>query len=264
MNTISKTEAIVKNKLTELFERKKKNILSVFFTAGYPKLNDTEKIIRELQSSGVDLIEVGIPFSDPLADGPVIQQSSEQALKNGMNLELLFAQLSEIKNEISIPLVLMGYVNPVMQFGVEKFVQKCKETGISGVILPDLPLEVYRNNYQELFEKNELSNIFLITPKTDPERIKQIDSVSTGFIYLVSSSSTTGKKATLNEDGFKKIKDMKLKNPLMIGFGISDKTSFLKACELANGAIIGSAFVKAIAKGKPEEKVPAFISTILN
>src|ERR1035437_3288022 len=256
----------MKNRITALFERKDKNILSIYFTAGYPGLNDTKTIIAELEKSGVDLIEIGMPFSDPVADGPVIQHSSEIALQNGMSINLLFEQLKEIRRSISIPLILMGYLNPVMQYGIENFCQKCKETGIDGTIIPDLPLEIYEAEYKEIFEENSLSNIFLVTPQTSDERIRKIDTLSTGFIYMVSSSSTTGVKGAVNEEQiayFEKIRTMNLRSKLLIGFGISDKDSFEKASGYANGAIIGSAFVKALAgEGKIEVKVRTFIQKL--
>ena len=256
----------MKNRITALFERKDKNILSIYFTAGYPELNDTQTIITELEKSGADLIEIGMPFSDPVADGPVIQHSSEIALQNGMSINLLFEQLKEIRRSISIPLILMGYLNPVMQYGIENFCQKCKETGIDGTIIPDLPLEIYEAEYKEIFEENSLSNIFLVTPQTSDERIRKIDTLSTGFIYMVSSSSTTGVKGAVNEEQlayFEKIRTMNLRSKLLIGFGISDKASFEKASGYANGAIIGSAFVKALAgEGKIEVKVRTFIQKL--
>jgi tryptophan synthase alpha chain len=257
----------MENRITKLFERKNKNILSVYFTAGYPNLNDTQKIIVELEKNGVDLIEIGMPFSDPVADGPVIQKSSEIALQNGMTIKLLFEQLKEIRKSVSIPLILMGYLNPVMQYGIENFCLKCKETGIDGTIIPDLPLEIFESEYNGIFESNSLSNIFLITPQTPDERIQKIDSVSTGFIYMVSSSSTTGVKGGVDDEQmayFERIREMKLNSRLLIGFGISDKASFEKASRYANGAIIGSAFVKAI-EGETtiESKVKAFVQKIL-
>ncbi len=254
----------MQNRLTELFERKKENILSVFFTAGYPSLDDTTEIIRLLEKSGADIIEIGMPFSDPLADGPVIQRSSEEALKNGMSISILFEQLQNLRKEIKIPVVLMGYINPVMQYGMEKFVQKCSETGVDGVILPDLPPEIFVKDYQDLFKENNLSKIFLITPQTSPERIKMIDTYSSGFLYLVSSSGTTGKEAVFQEENYLKIKSLPLKNPVLIGFGISDKKSFEKASSFSNGAIIGSAFVREISEGKLSDKVPAFIKSVIN
>jgi len=238
------------NRIQELFSRKKENILSIYFTAGFPKLDDTALILDELEKNGADMIEVGIPFSDPLADGPVIQHSSEVALKNGMSLKLLFEQLSKsaIENPQSA-ILLMGYLNPVLQYGMENFCKKAKECGIDGVILPDLPLSEYVNEYKDIFEKYGILNIFLITPQTAESRIRMIDEYSKGFIYMVSSASTTGKTTGVNdaqEKYFQRIINMKLKNPVMIGFGISDKASFEKACSYANGAIIGSAFIKAI------------------
>lgn len=254
----------MKNRITELFKRKKEKVLSVFFTAGYPLLNNTAEIIKLLQEQGADMVEIGIPFSDPLADGPVIQKSSEEALKNGMTLKLLFEQLKDLRKEVSVPLVLMGYVNPVLQFGMENFIIKCKETGIDGVILPDLPIDVYMDNYKSLFEENQVSFVFLVTSKTSAERIKLIDSISTGFIYLVSFSGTTGGKVEFDKNGYSNIRSLHLKNPSLIGFGISDNETFEKACSFSNGVIIGSAFVKELEKGNPSETIPVFIESILN
>jgi len=237
------------NAINKLFEEKKKNILSIYFTAGFPKLNDTTVILNELISTGVDMIEIGIPFSDPLADGPTIQRSSEAALKNGMSLKLLLEQLQTAN--CKLPTLLMGYLNPVLQFGVENFCKRSSEVGIRGVIIPDLPMEEYISEYKSIFEKYNLKNIFLITPQTSEKRIRMIDEYSDGFIYMVSSSSTTGVKKGIDaekEKYFKRIKEMKLKNPLVVGFGISDKKSFSKACEYANGAIIGSAFINSLEK----------------
>ena len=253
----------MKNRKISLFEGKNKNILSIYFTAGYPKLSDTQVIIKELEKNGTDLIEIGMPFSDPVADGPVIQHSSEIALKNGMTIHLLFEQLKEIRKSVSIPLILMGYLNPVLQYGIEDFCKKCNEIGIDGTIIPDLPLEIYETEYKDVFEKNSLSNIFLVTPQTSDERIRKIDALSTGFIYLVSSSSTTGVKGAVNKEQiayFERIRSLNLRSKLLIGFGISDKASFEKASGFANGAIIGSAFVKTIAdEGDIESKVNGFI-----
>ncbi len=255
------------NRIKELFIRKPKNIVSVFFTAGYPKLNQTGAIIRELENSGADLIEVGMPFSDPLADGPTIQESSMIALANGMTIELLFEQLEDIRKEVSLPLILMGYLNPVMQFGVERFCAKCKSVGIDGLIIPDLPLLEYQERYLSVFEENGLENIFLITPQTTDERVKLIDDLTDSFIYMVSSSSTTGAKENILESQsvyFEHIKNLGLKNPVLIGFGISNYKTFSKACEFANGAIIGSAFVKALGTSTDELKhtVQKFIKSI--
>ena len=252
------------NRISALFKRKDKNILSIYFTAGYPDLDDTVKIISQLEKSGVDLIEIGMPFSDPVADGPVIQNSSEIALKNGMTIKMLFQQLTQIRMSVSIPLILMGYLNPVMQYGVEDFCKKCKEIGIDGTIIPDLPLEVYESEYKEIFEINSLSNIFLITPQTTNERIRKIDALSTGFIYMVSSSSTTGVKGEVSDEQvsyFERVRNMNLLSKRLIGFGIYDKASFEKASLYANGAIIGSAFVKALEgeQVETEAKVKNFI-----
>jgi tryptophan synthase alpha chain len=245
------------NRISSLFLRKK-NILSIYFTAGFPKQNDTVDTIAALVQYGTDLIEIGIPFSDPLADGPVIQQSSEQALANGMSLKLLFEQLGSLgkarnrENGEEVPLILMGYLNPVMQYGMEAFCKKARELGIDGVILPDLPLQEYLDEYKTLFEKYGLINIFLITPQTSPGRIRFIDEHSEGFIYMVSSASTTGAKSSIGTEQisyFERIRNMKLRNPVLIGFGISDRFTFSKACEYAPGAIIGSAFVKALSVG---------------
>ena len=256
------------NRIDQLFSQKKENILSVYFTAGFPKLNDTIPILESLAKNDVDLVEIGIPFSDPLADGPVIQESSRVALENGMNIKLLFQQLSSLPPATkNLPLILMGYLNPVMQFGIENFCREANKVGIAGVILPDLPIDVYQNEYKTIFEKYNLKNIFLITPQTSDERIKFIDENSSGFIYMVSSASTTGVKNGIDvekEKYFARIKSMKLKNPLVIGFGISDNKTFSKACEYANGAIIGSAFVKSLEKGNSEPSIGKFVTEIRN
>jgi tryptophan synthase alpha chain len=258
----------MKNRINQLFETKKGNILSIYFTAGFPNLNGTIKIIRELEKNNVDLIEIGIPFSDPTADGPTIQHSSEVALKNGMSVKLLFEQLKEIRNSVKIPLILMGYFNPVLQFGVENFCEKCNETGIDGTILPDLPPDEFEMHYKEIFTKNNLHNILLITPQTSEKRIRQIDDASGGFIYMVSSSSTTGagkKVEDFHPDYFGRVQQMNLKNPRLIGFGISDNATFTNACKYANGAIIGSAFVKSFDKKLTiEESISSFVNQILS
>ena len=224
-----------------------KKILSIYFTAGYPELNDTVRILQELEKNGVDLIEIGLPFSDPLADGPTIQESSTAALKKGMHTELLFEQLKDIRKSVSIPLIIMGYFNPVFQYGVEAFCKKCHEIGIDGLILPDLPLDVYQSEYEVIFKKYGLINVFLITPQTSDERIKQIDDASNGFIYMVSSASTTGTTKGFGEEQqhyFDRISAMKLKNPQIVGFGINNAETFKQATRYAAGAIIGSAFIK--------------------
>lgn len=256
------------NRIKELFQRKTEGIVSVYFTAGYPKLNHTEAVLHELEYAGADLVEVGMPFSDPLADGPVIQDSSTVALANGMTLELLFDQLENIRREVKIPIVLMGYLNPVLQFGMEAFCEKCEAVGIDGLILPDLPLAEYNKHYKELFAKHGLENIFLITPQTSDERVKMIDSITDSFIYMVSSSSTTGAKESIidsQESYFNRINSMGLKNPRLIGFGISNYATYSKACEYANGVIIGSAFVKSLAgcKGELKQTVSSFMKSIV-
>jgi len=234
--------------ISELFNTDKK-LVSIYFTAGFPQLRDTVEIIENLEKSGVDLIEIGLPFSDPLADGPTIQESSTKALRNGMTTELLFEQLSDIRQRVNIPLIIMGYFNPVMQYGVEAFCQKCEDIGIDALILPDLPLREYQLHYKEIFNRHGLDLIYLITPQTPEERIRAIDEMSNSFIYMVSSSSTTGAKAGFSEENqgyFKRIADMKLTNPTLVGFGISDKNSFDQATAHSQGAIIGSAFIKHI------------------
>ena len=236
------------NRIKKKLEGNKK-LLSIYFTAGYPDLEDTVPILESLEANGVDMVEIGLPFSDPLADGPTIQASSTQALKNGMTTEILFDQLKNIRQNITIPLVLMGYFNPVLQYGVEAFCKKCHEIGIDGCILPDLPLAEYSEHYQHIFEKYGLINIFLITPQTSEERIKQIDSASKGFIYMVSSASTTGSYTGFGDDQtnyFKRISAMQLKNPQVVGFGIHNAETFTAATENAKGAIIGSAFIKML------------------
>ena len=226
-------------------------LLSIYFTAGYPQLNDTVTIIKALEANGVDMIEIGLPFSDPLADGPTIQDSSTAALKNGMNSELLFQQLANIRASVKIPLIIMGYFNPILQFGVEEFCKKCQEVGIDGLIIPDLPADVYNEQYRLIFETYGLINIFLITPQTSEERIRFIDSISNGFIYMVSSASVTGSQSGFGaeqEAYFKRIHAMQLKNPQIVGFGIKDRETFSQATRYAKGAIIGSAFIKMLTK----------------
>ena len=251
------------NRLTERLSAEGK-ILSIYATAGFPKLKDTLQVLKELENVGVDLIEIGMPFSDPLADGPTIQESSTKALINGMTTELLFEQLKEVRNHLSIPLILMGYFNPVLQFGVEKFLKNAAEIGIDGVILPDLPLEVYEREYKDLFEAYGLSMIFLITPQTPERRIRQIEQASTSFIYMVSTSSTTGAQEGFNEESmeyFKRIEAMNLQVPTLVGFGISNASSYHQATSHSKGAIIGSAFIKALSK-EGIEGIPAFIRSI--
>ena len=229
--------------------KEEKKILSVYFTAGFPRLDDTKKIISKLEKHNVDLIEVGIPFSDPLADGETIQKSSKKAIENGMTIHTLFSQLKDLRKKVKIPVILMGYLNPIIQFGIEKFCMKSKEIGIDGLIIPDLPVEIFIEEYKNLFIKNNLFNIFLITPQTSEERIKLIDKNSKGFIYMVSSSSITGPKKNLEDTSFKyfdKISNMNLNNPSIVGFGISNRETYEKVVERSKGAIIGSAFIKFI------------------
>ncbi len=236
------------NRINNLFNQKKKNILSIYFTAGFPQLNDTVTILNALQKHGADLIEIGMPYSDPLADGPVIQSSSMTALHNGMTIKLLFEQLKDCRKKINIPLILMGYLNPVMQHGIEKFCAEAKNAEIDGIILPDLPMDEFENEYKSIFEKYNLIFIFLITPETSEERIRKIDDLSTGFIYAVSSSSITGtdKNMAAQENYFRRLENMNLKNEVIIGFGIKDHKTFSQACNHTAGSIIGTAYIKAI------------------
>ena len=258
------------NKIEKLFSEKDKNILSIYFTAGFPQLNDTGKILAALQSQGADVIEIGMPYSDPLADGPVIQQSSMRALQNGMTIKILFDQLQAFRNsshsEKTVPLILMGYLNPVLQFGFEHFCAEANKAGIAGIILPDLPIVEYENEYQPILEKYGLSFIFLITPETSEERIRKIDSLTSGFIYAVSSSSITGSATDMHaqESYFQRIKDLNLKNKVLIGFGIRDHATFTLAGKYAAGAIIGTAYINHIEKGNDIQKdTDVFLNSIL-
>ncbi len=235
------------NSIQELFQKKDKNLLSIYFTSGYPKLDDTARIIQKLSKSTVDFIEVGLPYSDPLADGPTIQDSSQKALENGINLDVIFQQLMPLKETNKTPLVLMGYLNQLLKYGEEKFCQKVVDCGIDTLIIPDLPMVEFENHYQELFDNYGLTNVFLITPHTSEDRIRKIDSYSKAFIYVVASASITGAKGAISNNQisyFERIKSMNLKSRLIVGFGISDKSTFNTACNYANGAIIGSAFIK--------------------
>ncbi len=234
------------NRIQKLFGEKKTNILNVFYTAGFPNLTDTVSIAEFLEQAGVDIIEIGIPFSDPIADGPVIQESNKIALENGMTLKLLLQQVKEARTKVNLPIILMGYINPIMQYGIEKFCNDAASAGIDGVILPDMPMDIYQTEYKSIFESYKLSNTFLISPTTSEKRIRQIDEATNGFIYAVSSSSTTGARQGFDEEQenyFKKLQSMKLKNPFLIGFGISNHQTFSRACEYASGAIVGSAFI---------------------
>lgn len=251
------------NRINQKLQEDKK-LLSIYFTAGFPKLNDTVSIIQELEKNNVDMIEIGLPFSDPLADGPIIQESSTIAIENGMTTSLLFEQLKEIRKTVQIPLIIMGYFNPMLQFGMEKFCQKCAEVGVDGLIIPDLPLQIYETEYKAIFEKYNLKNIFLITPQTSLERILQIDAISDSFIYMVSSAAVTGSQSgfgTEQLEYFKRIAKMKLKNPQIIGFGIKDLTTLNQATEFQKGAIIGSAFINFLKKN-PVTNISNFIRRI--
>lgn len=244
------------NRINQLFERKNNHILSVYFTAGFPKLEDTLPTLECLQANGVDLVEVGVPFSDPLADGVVIQNSSQQALKNGMSIRKLFDQLSDVRAKIQIPLVMMGYLNPIMQFGFERFCAECSRVGVDGMIIPDLPMADYLNGYKAIAEQYGLEFIFLITPETSDERIREIDSHTNGFIYMVSSAAVTGTQNSFDSklEYFNRINSMNLKNPRLIGFGISNKATLDTVHQYSSGAIIGSAFIKALNETQDVEK----------
>lgn len=252
------------NRIDQVF-REKKDILNVYFTAGYPNLDDTLRIAKSLEEAGADILEIGMPFSDPVADGPTIQESSQKALENGMTIEKLFEQLQLLRKEISIPVLLMGYINPVLQFGIERFCNKCKEVGIDGLIVPDLPMQEYLESYSATFKNHEIHNIFLVSPNTSETRIKEIDEKSGGFIYVVSSSSITGAKQGV-QDGqieyYKRIQSMKLSTPQLIGFGISDRNTFSTACTYSSGAIIGSAFIKQLNQDSSEGAVKNFVKKI--
>jgi tryptophan synthase alpha chain len=252
-------------KLETLFAQKNNNVLNVYFTACYPTIDSTTLLLQALQDAKVDIIEVGMPYSDPIADGEVIQQSNMQALQNGFSIDFLFKQLQAAKKTIHVPIILMGYLNPVLQYGIENFCNAAAQAGVAGVILPDLPMQAYEKSYKKYFDNYNLDFIFLVTPQTTTERIKEADALSTGFVYVVSSSSTTG-ASNATEDKiayFKKIQKLKLNNPTLIGFGIHDAETYNQACHYANGAIIGSAFIKAIS-GKKDvtNAAKTFIKTI--
>ena len=254
------------NRIKQLFANKgDKRILSIYYTAGYPDLNSTVNIAEALEKAGADFLEIGFPYSDPVADGPTIQHSSEAALQNGMTLNILFDQLKDLRQRVNIPVFLMGYVNPVLQYGVENFCKACAEVGVDGVIVPDLPMYEYEEQYRTVFEAHGLSNIFLVTPQTSEERIRKIDSLSTGFIYLLSSSATTGKNLAVSENTesyFSRIANMGLNNPTVIGFGISDHRTFTHATDHADGAIVGSAFVKLLGEKDYSAKIAPFIEQL--
>ncbi len=251
------------NRINQTLNQDKK-LLSIYFTAGFPQLEDTVPILEQLQEADVDMIELGLPFSDPLADGPTIQESSTQALRNGMTTDKLFTQLEGIRARIHVPLIVMGYFNPMMQYGVERFCKRCQEVGIDGLIIPDLPADVYHTQYQSLFQQYGLLNMFLITPQTPDERIRYIDQVSEGFIYMVSSAATTGAKGSFGDTQqhyFQRIADMKLQSKLLVGFGISNAETYQSAVAHSQGAIIGSAFIKHL-EANGNQSVQAFVKTI--
>lgn len=254
------------SRVSELFTNKK-NIskLSIYYTAGYPNLNSTVEIAESLENAGVDFLEIGIPYSDPVADGPVIQGSSSVALKNGMTVEKLFEQLSDLRKTVNIPIFLMGYFNPVLQYGVERFCEKCAEVGVDGVIIPDLPMYEYKELYQSVFEGNKVSNVFIVTPQTAEERIREIDSLSNAFIYLISSSATTGKNLEVSDQSsayFKRMQTMNLKTPLVIGFGISNHETYAHANQYADAAIIGTAFVRLLGEENYLERITSFVKKV--
>ncbi|MCC8425974.1 tryptophan synthase subunit alpha [Mucilaginibacter sp. UR6-11] len=253
------------NRLNHLFATRKTNLLSIYYTAGYPEINTTVDIAAALEKAGADFLEIGFPYSDPVADGPTIQHSSQQALDNGMTLNVLFEQLKELRKRVTIPVLLMGYVNPIVQYGVERFCKKAAEAGVDGIIVPDLPMYEYESMYADFFRDNNLSNIFLVTPQTSPERIRKIDELSDSFIYLLSSSSITGGSLNVSDNiaaYYTRVKAMGLKNPTIIGFGISDNATFTKACQYASGAIVGSKFVQLLAEENFMDKIPGFIKSI--
>ena len=256
---------MIKNRITELFDKKDKSVLNIYFTAGYPNIDDTVTIINKLEESGCDLVEVGIPYSDPLADGPTIQNSGTIALNNGFTLKLLFEQIKEARKTAKIPIILMGYVNQMMQYGVEEFIKRCSEVGVDGLIIPDLPPKVFETEYRDIFKDSNLSFTFLVTPQTEDERIIMLDNLSTGFLYIVSSASLTGAKMGISQEQiayFKRLESLSIKSPKLIGFGISDRDSFETASKYGNGAIIGSAFIKMLGRDGVSG-IESFVESIL-
>ncbi|GAB3646259.1 tryptophan synthase subunit alpha [Echinicola sediminis] len=254
------------NRIDQLFKDKKGNILSIYFTAGFPQLEDTLPIMEAIEAAGADIIEIGMPYSDPVADGPTIQESNKVALDNGMNMKKMFSQLEGMREKVNIPVVLMGYLNPIIQYGIEAFCKKCYEVGVDGLIVPDLPIQQYQEDYKALFDQYELRNTFLISPQTSVERIREIDQQSDGFIYMVSSHSITGAKTGISDqqiDYFERVKAMDLENPRLIGFGISDHDTFSKASSYSNGAIIGSAFIKVLREAKDlQQDIKTYIQAV--
>lgn len=266
--TLEKKQQKTMNRINQLFERKQKNILNIYCTAGYPQLESTAEVILSLDKAGADLVEIGMPYSDPLADGPTIQKSSTIALGNGMSIRKVLEQIKSIRNQTILPVILMGYLNPVLQYGIENFLKSCQEVGVDGLILPDLPMYEYETTYQDVFKKYGVKMIFLVTPQTSEERIKKIDALSDAFIYVVSTAATTGKQSgfgTENIAYFERIKAMNLKNPTLIGFGISTHETYETVCQHSNGAIIGSAFIRMLEKSQAiEEDVLQFVKNIRN
>ena len=253
------------SRIKKLFEKKNKNILSVYFTAGFPSLNSTLTVMKSLQDAGADMIELGIPYSDPLADGPVIQSSGTIALANGMTIKHLFKQLKNFRNEIGLPVLFMGYMNPIIQYGFENFCRDAAEVGVDGLILPDLPMFEFEKEFGIIVSKYNLDFVFLVTPETEESRLRKLDQLSSGFIYAVSSSSTTGKVAELSDQGkyFERLQTSKLQNPVLIGFGIRDKSSFRKACTYASGAIIGTAYIRVL-ENATDQEIPARTMEFIN
>lgn len=254
------------NRLEELFQQKKNNVLNVYCTAGFPQFDSTLTVMKSLQDNGADIIELGMPYSDPLADGPVIQSSGSKALQNGMTIEKLFAQLQDCRKEIYVPIILMGYMNPVLQYGFERFCQHAAAIPIDGLILPDLPEHEFETEYAPIIKRYGLDFIFLVTPETSEERIKRLDELSSGFLYAVSSSSTTGNKKDFSEveKYLLRLQSMNLKNPVMVGFGVKDRESFTSVCKYANGAIIGTAYIKAIEDATDvQQRTKEFLESIV-
>jgi tryptophan synthase alpha chain len=256
------------NRIDQLFQNKKERVLSIYFTAGFPQLEDTLTIMQAIESAGADIIEVGVPYSDPIADGPTIQDSNQIALDNGMSLKKLFDQLKDMRQSVSLPVVLMGYLNPIIQYGMEAFCKKCQEIGVDGLILPDLPMQQYLDEFKEVFDRYDLCNTFLISPQTSEKRIQEIDSHSNGFIYMVSAHSITGARTGISEEQvayFKRVEAMNLQNPRLIGFGISDSDTFSTASKYGNGAIIGSAFIKKIKESQDlKSDIESYIQSVIH
>lgn len=254
------------NRINQLFSNNPRNLLSIYFCAGSPSLEGTAEVIRTLEQKGVQMVEIGIPFSDPMADGPVIQQAATKALHNGMTLKKLFSQLADIRSQVTIPLILMGYLNPIMQYGFEKFCESCIEAGVDGMIIPDLPYADYISDYKEIADRHDLKMIMLITPETSEERIRLIDAHTSGFIYMVSSAATTGAQQDFNEQKqayFRRINAMNLQNPRLVGFGISNKATFEAAITHSSGAIIGSKFVQLLkSEATPAEAVDKLLEAL--